>query len=200
MDETREKMLKRAYQIFRDQGMIYGDPESCVKALQEVGIDLCEISEEKPSYSNIVAHARRELELIGEAPDVIEGYLKVMQAFADMGHSGGSAMIAIPVITQLLRQKPLGPLTDYPADWQYHDAQTWGDPEGKGIWQSRRDGQAFSEDGGKTYFCFQEGGRKVHFESVHDERPVKDVVKDPAPCIHCGGTDHDSEHCPGQGG
>ena len=24
--------------------------------------------------------------------------------------------------------------------------------------------------------------------------------KDPAPCSHCGQTDHDSDHCPGQGG
>lgn len=26
------------------------------------------------------------------------------------------------------------------------------------------------------------------------------MEKDPAPCSHCGGTDHDSDHCPGQGG
>ncbi len=64
--------------------------------------------------SNLVEHARRELELVGEEEEFIEGYLKVIQAFADMGHSGGSASVAIPVIQTLLQFKNLKPLTDNP--------------------------------------------------------------------------------------
>jgi hypothetical protein len=29
---------------------------------------------------------------------------------------------------------------------------------------------------------------------------VDSMTRDPAPCSHCGQTDHDSDHCPGQGG
>ena len=97
---------------------------------------------DEPAESNLVAHARRELNLIGEEPEVIEGYLKVIQAFADMGHSGGSAMVAIPVINELLSFRPLSPLTDDPDDWI---------EVGYGMWQNRRDGRMFSEDGGRTY-------------------------------------------------
>jgi hypothetical protein len=32
------------------------------------------------------------------------------------------------------------------------------------------------------------------------ETILDSVTRDPAPCSHCGGTDHDSDHCPGQGG
>lgn len=92
--------------------------------------------------SNLVAHARRELELIGEEPDVIKGYVKVIQAFADMGHSGGSAMVAIPTIGRLLRFENLAPLTDDPDDWI---------EVGFGMWQNRRCSRMFSEDGGKSY-------------------------------------------------
>lgn len=92
--------------------------------------------------SNLVAHARHELELIGEEPDTVEGYLKVIQAFADMGHSGGSAAVAIPVVNRLLQFENLTPLTDDPADWI---------EVGPSVWQNRRNSRMFSEDGGKTY-------------------------------------------------
>jgi hypothetical protein len=151
----------------------------------------------KEPYNALMAHARRELDLTSEEPETIEGYLKFIQAFADMGHSGGSAMIAIPVINLLLRQKVLGPLTDHPDDWQFHDENTWG--ESGGIWQSRRDGEAFSDDGGKSYFRFRgDHTRSNPIQSDHDKRLEEKM--DPAPCTHCGSTDHDSAHCPGQGG
>lgn len=101
------------------------------------------------SESNLVKHAEHELNLIGEEPEVIEGYLKVVRAFADMGHSGGSAMVAIPVLNKLLQYQPLYPLTDDPEEWYYHDETIWGAPGG--IWQNKRNGEAFSTDGGKTY-------------------------------------------------
>lgn len=121
---------------------------------------------------SMVEHARRELEIIGEEPDVIEGYLKVIQAFADMGHSGGSAMVAIPVIGILLNQENLSALTDYPDDWHYHDQSVWG-AQG-GIWQSKRNSKAFSQDGGKTYYLLRyDNTRSEMITAEHDERPVK---------------------------
>lgn len=105
--------------------------------------------------SNLVEHARRELELIGEEPQTVEGYLKVIQAFADMGHSGGSASVAIPTINALLQYKNLKPLTDDPAEWNYHTEAVSG-IEG-GVWQNIRNSEAFSRDEGKTYYLLSDG-------------------------------------------
>lgn len=99
--------------------------------------------------SNLVDHAKRELELLGEEPETIEGYLNVIQAFADMGHSGGSASIAIPVINELLQYKPLTPLTYEPDEWFKHEG--FG-PDGGDLWQNIRDSRIMSIDGGKTHY------------------------------------------------
>lgn len=104
--------------------------------------------------SNLVEHATRELQLIGEEPEFIAGYLRVIQAFADMGHSGGSASVAIPTINALLQFKNLKPLTDDPDEWMQHSEEVWG-AEG-GVWQNKRNGEAFSDDGGKTYYLLSD--------------------------------------------
>jgi hypothetical protein len=103
--------------------------------------------------SNLVMHAKRELEIIGEEPDVIRGYLKVIQAFADMNHSGGSASVAIPVINELLQFHNLAPLTNNPAEWVEVFDNTW---------QNSRMGEAFSEDGGRTYYLLGDDRKHIH--------------------------------------
>jgi hypothetical protein len=117
--------------------------------------------------SNLVKHAQRELRLIGEDPETIAGYLRVIRQFAKMGHSGGSASVAIPVISQLLQYQALSPLTDNPDDWFYHGPDIW-DGE-NGIWQNVRQSSCFSTDAGKTYYdirepqrWFRRGKRKTH--------------------------------------
>lgn len=107
-----------------------------------------------PKQSNLVDHARRELELIGEEADVIEWYLSVIRAFVSYGHSGGSAFATIPVINELLQYKNLRPLTNDPDEWVHHTEEVW--PEPGGIWQNKRNGEAFSDDGGKTYTLLSE--------------------------------------------
>lgn len=111
----------------------------------------------KTPPNNLVIHARRELELIGEEPDVIAGYLRVIQSFADMGHSGGSAMVAVPTISRLLQFENLAPLTDDPEDWI---------EVGYGLWQNRRCSRMFSEDGGKTYTDVEDREKTVHRAQV----------------------------------
>ena len=110
----------------------------------------------KTPPSNLMIHARRELELIGEEPDTIAGYLRVIRAFADMGHSGGSASVAIPVIGRLLSYENLAPLTDDPEDWI---------EVGYGLWQNRRCSRMFSEDGGKTYTDVDDRTRTVQLSA-----------------------------------
>ncbi len=107
--------------------------------------------------SNLVDHARRELTLIGEDEETTEGLIKVIQAFADMGHSGGSASICIPMINSLLSFEPLLPLTDDPEEWNEIQGDMLFDPNTP-LWQSQRNPAAFSNDRGKTYYLVSEKG------------------------------------------
>lgn len=96
--------------------------------------------------SGLVKHARRELTRVGEEPYVIDWYLRTITAFVSFGHSGGSAMVAIPVLTELLNFHPLSDLTDDPAEWIDHSEMS-----GVPMWQSTRRPDAFSTDGGRSY-------------------------------------------------
>jgi len=96
--------------------------------------------------SGLAKHARRELELIGEDPEVIGWYCRVIREFASFGHSGGSASAAVPVLHELLQWHPLSPVTSDPAEWIDQ-----GEASGYPLWQNRRDSRCFSEDGGKTW-------------------------------------------------
>ena len=124
---------------------------------------------------NIMRHARRELELLGEEPETIAGYTEIISAFEKMGHSGGSASVAIPTINTLLQQKNLLPLTDDPYEWNFVAEETWGSPGG--IWQNNRNGEAFSNDEGKTYYLISEGGNDRNRNPLHTS--VKMINHDP---------------------
>lgn len=96
-------------------------------------------------------HARTELELLGEEPEVIDWFIRVIDEFASFGHSGGSASICIPILNKLLRFENLTPLTDDPKEWidvAEYSGFKW--------WQNARNGEAFSKDGGKTYTLLSE--------------------------------------------
>lgn len=101
---------------------------------------------------SLVEHARRELELVGEDPETIDGIARVVQAFTDYGHSGGSSHYAISYLVRLLRFEPLTPLTDDPEEWVDRSTET-GLPN---WWQNIRDGRAMSHDGGRTYWLTNE--------------------------------------------
>lgn len=106
--------------------------------------------------SNLVKHAQRELELIGEDEETIKGLLKVVRAFAAMGHSGGSAVVGAAQLARLLAFENLAPLTDNPAEWMLHEAEIWSLP----LWQNRRNSAAFSHNGGRTYWLVTEKARR----------------------------------------
>lgn len=117
-----------------------------------------EISEE----SNFVKHARHELTLLGEEPEVIEWYCRVIKEYASFGHSGGSAWATTTILEKLLRFEPLTDLTNDPVEWQDH---------GGHMWQNRRDGRAFSYDDGKTYTLTSDRGPdKVLYHTLTKEQ------------------------------
>jgi hypothetical protein len=111
--------------------------------------------EQAEETSNLVRHARRELELIGEDPWIADHIVNVVRAFADAGHSGGSAAAVIPMLMELLQFKPLSPITNDPDEWMHIAEEQAGEPGG--IWQNVRDGEAFSSDGGKHYWLLRDG-------------------------------------------
>lgn len=117
--------------------------------------------------SNLIEHARRELKIIGEEAATVEGYINVVRAFSQMGHSGGSASVAIPVINRLLQFQNLTALTANPSEWLHHGPEVWGEKDEDGIWQSIRNSEAFSHDGGKTYYLLSEGGSANNRAPLH---------------------------------
>lgn len=95
--------------------------------------------------SNLVEFAKSELErakLFGEG-DFYGGMmgnavLKLIQVFADEGHSGMSAGMAVSIFEKLARFEPLTPLTGEDDEWN---------EVGSGMFQNRRCSHVFKEDG-----------------------------------------------------
>lgn len=128
--------------------------------------------------SSLVDHARKELEIAGVEPDEIDWYLQVVHSFASYGHSGGSAAGTIPVIMQLLERKNLTPLTDDPEEWVKIDEKLLGNPRKfPNLWQNCRLTEAFSHDGGKTYYLLSEGGTDEHPYPKHKTADHKSLAK-----------------------
>lgn len=100
--------------------------------------------------SNLVEHARRELELLGqtdEDPAFAASLVAAVAAFASYdGHSGGSASAAADMLSRLLRYEPLTPVTSDPDEWEDRS-----EISGTPLWQNRRDSRTFSTDGGATW-------------------------------------------------
>lgn len=104
----------------------------------------------RPTGSNIAGHAWDELDRAGLFTGDGDFYggmtgravMDLVNVFVEQGHSGASASIVIDILRRVLAFEPLSPLTDDPAEWI---------EVANGLWQSRRQSQAFSKDGGKTY-------------------------------------------------
>lgn len=102
--------------------------------------------------SNFMNHAEKELALIGLGPDCTDEMnimmrdhiLKMVQVFADEGHSGFSASYAASILEKLLRFEPVTPLTG--AD------DEWGEPYDRdGTQQNKRCGHVFRTKDGVAY-------------------------------------------------
>ena len=68
--------------------------------------------------------------------------LKLVEAFADQNHSGGSAGITVSLFERLARYEPLGPITGEADEWT---------EVSDGLFQNRRCSHVFKDADGKAY-------------------------------------------------
>ena len=89
----------------------------------------------------------------GMIPQAVMGMVK---AHAKQGHSGGSHWITMKIFNQVINFKTLTPITSNPSEW--NEVST-------NFWQSNRQSDAFSSDGGKSWYFLDEPGRPIHTEA-----------------------------------
>lgn len=99
--------------------------------------------------SNLMEHARRELQLAGVEPELQPSLLAAVEGFVSYGHSGTSAQFCVEILGRLLRFENLTPLGTTPDEWMHIAGPEAGV---ESVWQNRRRSTSFSRDGGTTWY------------------------------------------------
>ena len=106
--------------------------------------------------SNLVEHAKKELQLAGffDKDSDYDGMLgdavlELIEVFAKQGHSGFSAMRTLYLFNEVADFKPLTPIGTTEGEWM-DVTGTGGD--NSPMWQNIRRHSTFSRDGGKTWY------------------------------------------------
>lgn len=135
--------------------------------------------------SNYKTHAMREFRYAGWVDEngnfkdemqeaICNGVLKMLDIFADEGHSGSSAPYAINLFKKIASFEPLGPLTGEDDEWVCHqDGRT----DGVAVYQNKRMGSVFKQSDrfdGQAYWL----DGKVFWEwtshsDIDDGKPFK---------------------------
>lgn len=146
--------------------------------------------------SNMVEHAKRELDLVLNECTTEEdlkyqqlmndSILEIVKVFAEQDHSGSSANYSINILEKLLRQSFITPLTGEDDEWN---------EVGTGVFQNRREsaifkqadrfngqayyleGKAFSDDGGETWYTNKNSFVTVEFPLFKLPEREKIIVK-----------------------
>ena len=105
------------------------------------------------NLSDLSKHAIGELSLIKEDTKIILWYVSVIEAFNIMQLEPEASDHCVATLTQLLRYGNLAPLTDEPREWVQI---------GDELWQSIRNRDAFSNNGGTTYKLYSENNDVEH--------------------------------------
>lgn len=116
------------------------------------------------NLSDLSKHAIGELSLIKEDPKIILWYVSVIEAFNIMQLQPDASDHCVATLTQLLRYGNLAPLTDEPKEWiQIGDE----------LWQSIRNRDAFSNNGGTTYKLYSQNNDVEHQTMRMGEQDVR---------------------------
>lgn len=105
------------------------------------------------NLSDLSRHAIGELSLIKEDTKIILWYVSVIEAFNIMQLEPEASDHCVATLTQLLRYGNLAPLTDEPREWIQI---------GDNLWQSIRNRDAFSNNGGTTYKLYSNNNDVEH--------------------------------------
>jgi hypothetical protein len=132
---------------------------------------------------SLVEHARTELQRSGDfdrdpiKATVVMALISVVDAFVSTGEI--SAVELVDPLSVLLHHSTLTPLSDDPGEWADRSSRT-----GKHLWQSRRNPNAFSHNGGASYFLLAEKqqyspAEPPTYPSTHVRGPRVRAVPDP---------------------
>ncbi len=118
---------------------------------------------------NLSDYAKSEMQRAGlfdEDADyggaIAHGVMRLIAVLEDEGHSGFSHGMAMAIFNQVANFRPLTPLTDDPSTWMDVAEKT---VDHEALWQSTRNPEAFSNDGGKTYYLLDDGDRSTRYTS-----------------------------------
>lgn len=142
--------------------------------------------------SNYKSHAMREFRAAGwtnedgsfkdEMQEMICNHvLKLLDVFADEGHSGTTAPYTINLFKTLASFEPIGPLTG--EDWEWSDVSEYGGRDNGPLFQNKRCGHVFKDSSGAydsegivwyDWRTDEETGEKYkcHFTSRESRVPV----------------------------
>ena len=140
--------------------------------------------------SNLVDHANRELDILGYprplVPDADVEFdmdtemrrclVELVTVFANQHHSGFSSSYCLSLLNKLLRFEPLSPVTNNPEEWvdqSYHPAHN---NKLEILFQNIRHSEAFSHDGGKTYYLLSERRKWVKWIYFNLPHPIRRLV------------------------
>ena len=124
-------------------------------------------------------HAYKELQLLDDEIDVTDGYLEVVKAFTKLADilppNDGSIENAINILNALFRGENVTPLTDDPQEWDKIPSSV--ENLDLNLWENNRNPNAYSQDGGKTYYLLRKNGVPVDFPvvmrtSVPSQQPI----------------------------
>ena len=109
--------------------------------------------------SRLYEHAKNELDLAGmfdsqEDAVLAEHIMQLIDLFSDFGHSGSTGDYVVEVFSLLTNWRPLTSLTNDPNEWlkiEYPRPELVSE-----LWQSKRQSNAFSHDGGETFYIVDE--------------------------------------------
>ena len=105
------------------------------------------------NLSDLSKHAIGELSLIQEDTKIILWYVSVIEAFNIMQLGPEATDHCLGTLNRLLRYENLAPLTDEPKEWVQI---------GDELWQSIRNRDAFSNNGGTTYKLYSQNNDVEH--------------------------------------
>jgi hypothetical protein len=105
------------------------------------------------NLSAMSKHAIVELSLIKEEPKIMLWYVSVLEAYNIMQLTEEASDHCLETLTRLIRYENLAPLTDEPLEWvKVADS----------MWQSIRNYDAYSNNGGKTFKLHSENNDVEH--------------------------------------